>query len=118
MVLSPKKNTKRSTIIIPNSVYSDMGETVLALDSTATTSRGSSSDITIELHPAVVFDKGVDYKLALISSKIWYSWYNIKQKTIRCDTTTVQLGGNHYSTGFLRHHRLELRNQRTGEIER
>ena len=73
-------NTKRFTMIISNSIYSVMGETVLALDSTVTTPRCSSSDITVELHPALLLDKGVDYKLAMISSDLWYSWYNITAK--------------------------------------
>ena len=76
----PQKNTKRLTMIISNCIYSDIGETVLALDSAPATSRGSSSDFTLELHSTLLLDKDVDYKLALISSDIWCSWYNIMTK--------------------------------------
>ena len=64
-----KKNTKRFTIIVSSSIYSDMGEMALALDSVAAAG-GSSSGFTIELHPPLPLNKGVDYKLALISSDI------------------------------------------------
>ena len=56
--------------ILSNSIFSDMGEMILALDRAAVTSRGSSFDFTIELHPAFLLGKGVDYRLALISSDI------------------------------------------------
>ena len=52
-----------------------MGDTVLELDSAR--ARGSSSDFTVELDPALNLDKEVDCRLGLISNDIWYLWYNI-----------------------------------------
>ena len=80
-----------------------MGETVLALDSAAATSRGSGSDFTIKLHPALLLDKSVDYKLASIFSDIYI--YGIRvtkllETTICSGTMTVQSGSE------LRYHRV------------
>ena len=55
-----------------------MSETVLYLDSNS--GRGSSSDFTVELRPPILIDKDVDYKVALVTSDVWYSWYNITSK--------------------------------------
>ena len=57
-------------------MYSVICETVVALDSKAVTAKSLSSEVTVELNPPLI-DKNVDYKLALISSHVWYSWYNI-----------------------------------------
>ena len=63
--------------ILSNSIYNAMSETVLALDSEAVIARGLSSEFTVELNPPLILDKDIDYKLALISSDMWYLWYNI-----------------------------------------
>lgn len=52
-------------------------ETVIALDSHSVHSVGKSSDFTVQLDPPLYLDNTSNYKLALISADMWYSWYNI-----------------------------------------
>ena len=65
--------------ILSNSIFSAMGETV-ALDSEAAATSRLSSEFAVEVNPLLVLDKNVDDELALITSDMWYPWYNITKE--------------------------------------
>ena len=52
-----------------------MAKTVIFLDSKK--GKGESSNFTIKLNPPVILDPNRDYMVALVSSDLWYSWYNV-----------------------------------------
>ena len=52
-----------------------MTDTVIFLDSKK--GKGKSSNFTTKLNPPVRLDPNKDYKIALVNSELWYSWYNV-----------------------------------------
>ena len=55
-----------------------MTDTVIFLDSEH--GFGKSSNFTVYLNPPLHLDLSKEYKIALVSSDLWYSWYNVTTK--------------------------------------
>ena len=97
------------------SIHSSMGKTILALDSEADAARGLSSEFTVELRPPLHIDKDVDSRLALISSDMLYSRYNVTTENnlfrywSGTEIIRIRIPPGAYNIN------LELRNQTTKE---
>ena len=82
-----------------------MSETLLFLDSK--NGIGESSDFTVYFNPPILLDHSKDYKIALVGTDIWYSWYNITEKNNKfkyhngTDWITIKIPGGAYNISDL-----------------